>query len=323
MTSILLLSEPDLVAIGLTLDETLALVEHAYALQDAGKADVPAKVGVHPSHPNSFLHAMPAWLGGERPAVGMKWVSYYPGNADRGQPDSTGIIVLNDPDTGLPLCMMEGMYITFLRTAACAAAAARRLAREPKRLGLVGCGGLGKWSLRFMRHVFPSLEAVYVSSRRPESREAFCAATHASSCSVMPVGDPREAVVDSDIVVTSVPPTDSPPVKAGMLGDDMLFIPLDVVNSWSPDAMQDFDCFVADSTEALAQRMARKLGRDMPAAKPMLATQSLITRDARPAKARGRMFVGVCGIASIDIAMAWAMYERATSLGLGTRYRVR
>src|SRR5690606_26512841 len=150
----------------------------------------------------------------------------------------------------------------------------------------------GGWSLRFMRHVFPSLETVYVSSRRPESRERFCTAMHADSCSVIPVGDPSGAVVGSDIVVTSVPPTDTPPVTAGMLGDESLFIPLDVVNSWSADAMQDFDCFVADSAEALTQRVARKLGQDMPAAKPMLATQGLIARDAPPAKACGRVFVG-------------------------------
>ena len=91
---------------------------------------------------------MPAWVGGAR-ALGMKWVSYFPGNFARGLPDSTGIIILNDPDFGLPCCIMEGMYVTFLRTAACAAVAAKYLApRPPKTLGLIGCGGLGLWSLR-------------------------------------------------------------------------------------------------------------------------------------------------------------------------------
>jgi ornithine cyclodeaminase/alanine dehydrogenase-like protein (mu-crystallin family) len=78
---------------------------------------------------------MPAWVNGA-PALGMKWVSYFPGNFDRGLPDSTGIIILNDPEHGLPCCIMEGLYVTFLRTAACAAVAAKYLApRPPKSLG--------------------------------------------------------------------------------------------------------------------------------------------------------------------------------------------
>ena len=102
-----------------------------------------------PERANTFLHAMPAWVGGSPASLGMKWVSYFPGNFDRGLPDSTGIIILNDPEIGLPCCIMEGMYVTFLRTAACAAVAAKYLApRPPKTLGLIGCGGLGLWSLR-------------------------------------------------------------------------------------------------------------------------------------------------------------------------------
>ena len=67
---------------------------------------------------------------------------------------------------GLPCCIMEGMYVTFLRTAACAAVAAKYLApRPPKTLGLIGCGGLGLWSLRVMSATFPSIERVFVSSR--------------------------------------------------------------------------------------------------------------------------------------------------------------
>ena len=115
-----LLSEKDSRAVSPTLVEIVALVEQAYRLDAEGKAEVPTKIGVHPERANTFLHAMPAWVG-EAKALGMKWVSYFPGNFDSGLPDSTGIIILNDPDIGLPRCIMEGMYVTFLRTAACAA----------------------------------------------------------------------------------------------------------------------------------------------------------------------------------------------------------
>src|SRR4051812_7356540 len=155
LMNIRLLSEKNIRSVSPTLPEIVALVEQAYRLDAEGKAEVPTKIGVHPERPNTFLHAMPAWVGEAR-ALGMKWVSYFPGNFARGLPDSTGIIILNDPDLGLPCCIMEGMYVTFLRTAACAAVAAKYLApREPKSLGLIGCGGLGRWSLHIMSAVFP------------------------------------------------------------------------------------------------------------------------------------------------------------------------
>ena len=95
--TIRLLSEQNIRAVVPTLPEIVALVEQAYRLDAEGKAEVPTKIGVHPDRANTFLHAMPAWVGDAR-ALGMKWISYFPGNFDRGLPNSTGIIILNDPD---------------------------------------------------------------------------------------------------------------------------------------------------------------------------------------------------------------------------------
>lgn len=323
MSSMTLLSESDLVSVDLSFDDMLDLIEQTYALQDQGGVDVPTKIGVHPSYPKSFLHAMPAWVGGPEPSLGMKWISYYPGNTDRGLPDSTGIILLNDPETGQPVCMMEGMYLTFLRTAACAAVAAKRLVDQPKTLGLLGCGGLGIRSLQFMRHVFPSLETIYVSSKRPESREQFCIDMEKGPGKLVPVDTPREAVANSDIIVTSVPPTSAPPVEPGMLRDGSLFIPLDILNSWSADALGDFDRYVVDNVEAFPGLIKRKMGHDALDKNAMISTQGVVSQAASQSPRSGRTFVGVCGIASIDISIAWTMYQRAVQLGFGTPFQIR
>src|SRR5262245_18195438 len=200
-----LLSEKDIRAVSPELMEVVALVEQAYRLDAEGKVEVPTKIGVHPQRANAFLHAMPAWVGDVR-ALGMKWVSYFPGNFDRGLPDSTGIIILNDPDIGLPCCIMEGMYVTFIRTAACAAVAAKHLApRPPETLGLIGCGGLALWSLRVTTATFPSIRQVLVSSRTRRSREEFCSRlSQEGNWPLTPVDDPLQAVRNVDIVVTSM-----------------------------------------------------------------------------------------------------------------------
>src|SRR6516162_3816811 len=221
-----LLSEKDVRFLVPTLPEVVALVEQAYRLDGEGKAEVPTKIGVHPGRANSLLHAMPAWVGESR-ALGMKWVSYFPGNADRGLPDLAGIIVLNDPEHGQPCCIMEAMLVTFLRTAACAAVAAKHLApREPRTLGLIGCGGLGRWSLRGM--------------------------TADGDWQITPVDDPLLAVRNIDIVVTSIPPCFSPgadcrPVAAAAFTAGTLLIPLDLMHSWQDDVLACADRIAADN----------------------------------------------------------------------------
>ena len=134
----LVLGEKEIAGVAPSLTEIIDIVEETLRMEARGKAEVPTKVGVHPDYPHSFLHAMPAWVKGAQ-ALGMKWVSYYPGNSQRQLPDSTALIILNDPENGLPVAIMAGMRITYARTAACAAVAAKYLAlRQVRRLGWLG-----------------------------------------------------------------------------------------------------------------------------------------------------------------------------------------
>ena len=316
-----LLSERDIHSVAPSLPEAVALVEQAYRLDAEGKAEVPTKIGIHPDRANSFLHAMPAWVDGAR-ALGMKWVSYFPGNFDRGLPDSTGIILLNDPEHGLPCCIMEGMYVTFLRTAACAAVAAKYLApRAPKSLGLIGCGGLGLWSLRVMSAIFPTIERVHVSSRRPSTRKQFCAKlAPEGSWAIAPVESPRLAVQDMDIVVSSVPPCDVRPITGDALSPGTLFIPLDLVNAWSDDVLTATDRVIADNPEHFSAQVRGRRASAFPAFKPPGRTQDLVVGKVPRAAANERTLVAVCGIASTDVVVGWEIFRRARTANVGLEF---
>jgi alanine dehydrogenase len=317
-----LLSEKNVRAVVPTLPEVVALVEQAYRLDAEGKAEVPTKIGVHPGRANSFLHAMPAWVGEAR-ALGMKWVSYFPGNFARGLSDIAGIIVLNDPEHGHPCCIMEGMHVTSLRTAACAAVAAKYLApRAPKTLGLVGCGRLGRWSLRVMMATFPSIEQVYVSSRTRRSREEFCAKMAADeNWKITPVDDPLDAVRDIDIVVTSIPPGGhSRPVTAEAFVPGTLLIPLDLMNSWQDDVLALADRIAADnpahfSAQVEARRPSASFGL-----KPPVRIQDLVVGKSPRASASDRIVIAICGIASTDVVVAWEIYRRACAENVGLQF---
>jgi alanine dehydrogenase len=316
-----LLSEKNIRSVVPALPEIVALVEQAYRLDAEGKAEIPIKIGVHPERANSFLHAMPAWVGDAR-ALGMKWISYFPGNFDRGLPDSTGIIILNHPDHGLPCCIMEGMYITFLRTAACAAVASKYLAaRPPKTLGLIGCGGLGRWTLRVMSAVFPSIEQVFVSSRTRGSREAFCAEMkQEGKWAIAPVDDPLQAVRNIDIVVTSIPPGDEKPVTGEALAPGTLLIPLDLVNSWQDNVLQAADRVVADNPKHFSAQVQAARATAFPALKTPGRIQDLVVGKSPRASTSDRNVVAVCGIASTDVVVGWEIYRRACAANVGFEF---
>ena len=108
---------------------------------------MPPKPGVH-SRPDAFIHAMPAYIPALH-AIGMKWVSGYPANQARGLPYITGLLILNDDETGLPLAVMDCTWITAMRTGAATALAAKYLARpevgDGRHPGLRRAGAHATW----------------------------------------------------------------------------------------------------------------------------------------------------------------------------------
>lgn len=313
------LSEQQVSQVAPPLADMVDIIEDTYRMAGRGEAEVPTKMGVHPEWEGSFCHAMPAWVAPAR-ALGMKWISYYPGNMERGLADSTGIIILNDPDTGQPVAVMEGMWITYARTAACAAVAARHLANpDPVRLGLVGCGGLGRWSLRMLSEIFPTLAEVHVSSRTRASREAFCAEWGKTGrWKLTPAERIDDAVRGMDIVITSIPKSAQAPVHEPFWSPGTLAIPLDVTAAWDDASFARADVFVSDGFEAFSRLAARQRpGMALPAQPVDLADVVLGRAEGRTAAAQRIMAVPT-GVASVDMTLGWEIYRRACAAGLGT-----
>src|SRR5512146_1875711 len=127
---VLYLSQADVAAVDVPMASIIDAVEDAFRERAAGRVEMPPKIGIHPGprSADNFIHAMPASLPG-RGSAGIKWVSGYPGNASRGLPYITGLLILNDPETGMPLAVMDCTWITAKRTAAASAVSAKYLAR--------------------------------------------------------------------------------------------------------------------------------------------------------------------------------------------------
>lgn len=321
-SSLLLLSASDVVKAAPSLATIIGIVEETYLMEARGKVDIPPKVGIHPGNKENFLHAMPAWVGGTE-ALGMKWVSFFPGNTAQGRSASSALIVLNDPETGMPMALIEGMWITNVRTGACAALAARHCGRPaPRSLGLVGCGGLAESSLRCISEIFPSLQEVFVASARPESRRSFC--TDMASCgpwSLTPVDDVRDAVQGMDIVVTAVPKLSSHPVKADWWSPGTLMVPLDITGSWDDGIYAMADRLVCDHRENLERALARYRPAIALDDSRLCRMQDVVAgRAAGRTSDHERTLAFMTGVGSIDVAVAQDIYRRAVLAGLGTRF---
>src|SRR4051812_47979913 len=155
----------------------------------AGKRQQPLR-GVL-AQQGGFFGVMPA--SGE--AMGIKMVTFYPKNVEL--PTHMAVIALFDPKTGQPLALMDGRYITEMRTAAVSAVATDALAaRDAKVLTLLGAGVQARAHLEVLRHVRHFAE-VRVGNHHPEKAERF-AEEHGIKAM-----DIEEAGRDADVVVTA------------------------------------------------------------------------------------------------------------------------
>jgi len=150
--------------------ERLDLAARALSALGRGVAEMPPKIGVHP-RPGALLHAMPAWLR-EGDLVGMKWVAAFPGNRAHGLAAISGLVVLNDPETGVPTWIMEAGRITAVRTAAVSGVAIRTFRpANVERVAILGAGVQARSHVEIVAALLPEAEIV-VFDRHPDRAQA-------------------------------------------------------------------------------------------------------------------------------------------------------
>jgi ornithine cyclodeaminase/alanine dehydrogenase-like protein (mu-crystallin family) len=248
----LYLSQADVAGLGLPMADIIAALEDMFREKAAGRVEMPPKPGVH-TKPDAFIHAMPAYIPAQH-AVGMKWVGGYPDNHRRDLPYISGLIILNDVETGLPIAVMDCTWITAKRTGAATAVAARYLARpESHTIGMLGCGVQGRSNLEALAVIF-DVRAV----RAFDVDRATCdqyAREMSAQCGidVVPVADPRDAVAGCDIVVTAGPILRQPhaTILPGWFAEGAFASLVDFDSYWHPDALREVDKFCTDDVPQL------------------------------------------------------------------------
>ena len=219
--------------------EQVELAARVYRALARGEVEMPPKIGVHP-RPDAFLHAMPAYLR-DLDVVAMKWVSGYPDNPARGLPAISGLIVVNDASTGIPLAVLDGAEITATRTAAASGACVQAFAHEGwGTVAVLGCGEQGRYHCAVLRALNPECEIRAYDPVAERARE-LCDG-------VVAVDKPRDAVAGADIVVTAGPIVREPPspLDESWVEDDVLLLPIDFDFYVSSAAVAACDLFLTD-----------------------------------------------------------------------------
>jgi ornithine cyclodeaminase/alanine dehydrogenase-like protein (mu-crystallin family) len=169
-------------------------MERALIEFSAGKVTQPVRSVIKVDPPGGFLGLMPAHT---KDGLGLKAVTFYPSNAERGIPTHMATIFLVDPDTGTPLVIMDGRLITEMRTAAVSAAATKLLApRDAKVLAILGSGVQARSHVKALRLVRDFKETRVWSPTR-EHAEQFAKEIGANAMSA------EKAVRGADAIVTA------------------------------------------------------------------------------------------------------------------------
>lgn len=277
--------------------DQIELAARVYRSMARGEVEMPPKIGVHP-RADAFLHAMPAYLR-ELDVVAMKWVSGYPDNPARGLSAISGVIVVNDVETGVPVAVLDAAEITAARTAAASGACVQAFApADWSVVAVLGCGEQGRYHCEVLRALNPDCEIRAYDPVTERAREV---------CPGALVGDdPRAAVAGADVVVTAGPILRDPPspLDDSWVADAVLLLPIDFDFYVSASAVATCDLFLTDDVAQYAAYREHGYFRSWP--DPHASVGEGLEQGLR---AR-RVICANLGVGALDAAFAHAVLDR-------------
>jgi alanine dehydrogenase len=312
---------------GVTMAEAIRAVKEAYVQLSTGQAEVPLRSPVPVAQRGGVTLFMPAYLAASD-ALGAKIVSVFPGNLAQGLPLIHAVVVVIDARTGHPAALMDGTYLTALRTGAASGVATDLLARPDARVAAIfGAGAQARTQLEAVCTV-RAIEKVWVYDVSRDAATAY-AAEMARRGAPIPAdiavaGSPAQAVRDADVICTAT--TSNTPVFSD--ADLKAGVHINGVGSYTPQ-MQEIPAgtvaragvFVDSRTASLAE--AGDL--IIPLEEGLITAAHIQAEIGEVAAGRvaGRLsdqeitFFKSVGVAVQDVAVADLVLRRALEQGLG------
>lgn len=319
---ILYLTQDDVRTIPLPPIEVLSLTERALIAYSAGRTDMPAKIGIHPL-PETFFHAMPAYVP-EAYAAGIKWGSCYPENKKRyGYSQANGLIIFNDHLSGVPLAILDCIYVTEIRTAAVTYASAKVLASPATAtFGMIGCGVEGKQHVKNISSVLQKLEKIYVYDIWEEAADSLIQDLQPEiSAKIIKAGSFEEIAKSSEVlasatVITEVP---QPKIRDAWITAGQTILLCDCHSLYEDQTLRRADKYIVDSIEQ--HKLLEGYGY-YPDGLPGIygETGEVVGKTKKGREKKNELIVcNNVGMAVEDMFVVRALFDKAIQLGIGKK----
>ncbi|MGY3718078.1 2,3-diaminopropionate biosynthesis protein SbnB [Sutcliffiella cohnii] len=272
------------------------------------------------------INSMPAYIGGDFKAVGIKWIASSPKNPQvYGLPRANGLTVLNDPDTLIPISVMDGTLLSAMRTGANSGVAAKYLAKkDSKTIGLIGAGVQNRTQLLALLEVMENIQTIKVCDLDAERANKFAKEmSEMTGHLIQVVPNAEEAVRGSDIFVTATV-TKKPIVKREWIEKGSLYLHVGS-HECEFDVIEEADKVVVDDWEELKHRGVETIS--------IMYAQGIYDGSKIHAnlgelvsgKKAGRendneiIYFNSVGLGIQDVALSSIIYKNALEKGIGTK----
>ncbi|MEY4766471.1 MAG: hypothetical protein RI907_3144 [Pseudomonadota bacterium] len=296
-------------------DQVMRLVTEAYRLFAEGQAVEEVPSYLRPPHDaRARIIAKPACLYGEHPVAGVKWVGSFPGNLALGLPRASGLLVLNDMRTGLPLGSLEVAAINAHRTSASAVMALNRLHGRPRGgqvVSLVGTGHIGWQMACYLVHEgwLPSRWVLHDldAERARAFGERLAGLTPGVSVEV--AASAQQATQDGEVVVFTT--TASVPfIHALQLRPEQTLLHISL-RDLGPDVLAQAHNFVDEAGLAFSQKTALQLAEEALGHRDYLSGEiDRVLAGGRPAGDKPVIF-SPFGMGILDLAVGQWLLQQA------------
>lgn len=306
----LVLNRANLDGLNLTWAEVMDVIDDAFVQKARGEVQNPPKPKVAPRS-DAFVNAMPAFLAGSD-SLGIKWVSGFEQNRTKDLPYIYGALLMNDADTGRPLALIDGGWVTEKRTAAVSGVTLRHVPGSVGTLGIIGAGLQGNRHLEVALEVHPEIEHVRVFDHREAHGHALLAQAGERVGTV--VHSALEATRDADLVISSISRRMDPRLDGSNTAPDALILPVDYDDTFGPDVVREAAFFAVDDRGQYDSVLHRAFQgyRDPDGELAQLVSGEMTVPD------HGRRVFTNMGLAMEDVALGTLILERATATGAGT-----
>ena len=310
----LYLSQQTLESLGITTDEVIHSMENLILGQSQGTVWNTPKSAIQPGDGRYMMSTLSA---ADHPRyLAVKSVVLNPRNPQQGLPQINGLIMLLDSETGVPQAVVDGNWITAIRTAAASALVATKMANpEAAVMAFIGCGVQAQSHLRLFSDLFP-LKQIRAYGRGAKNLESLCHSASQRGLEAIQCENPKDAIEDADIIVTSVTLTEKVPPFADphWLKTGAFVSSTDMAIPWMKQGMAVFDQIIIDDME-------QEMTMDEPMVEPQLISgdiAQLVSGKIKPSDSADRKSIFIFRAVVLgDLAVAGLALDKARNNNVG------